>query len=88
MKRFASPALSGLRFRKAKKLGKNKLDLQELPASQRVRYFLLGTVVGAAFGSLVVSLVTQYVEHGDILYPARVRLSRKGKHVDFELLLQ
>jgi hypothetical protein len=64
------------------------LDLQDLRASQRVRYFLLGTVVGGAFGSLVVSLVTQYVEHGDILYPARMRLSRKGKHVDFELLLQ
>lgn len=53
-----------------------------------MRYFLLGTIVGAAFGSLVVSLLTQYVEHGDFLYPARIRLSRRGKHVNFELLLQ
>ncbi|HLJ67620.1 MAG TPA: hypothetical protein VKX16_09710 [Chloroflexota bacterium] len=57
-------------------------------ASERVRYFLLGTAVGAAFGSLVVSLLTQYVEHGDFWYPARIRLSRRGRHVNFELLLQ
>lgn len=57
-------------------------------AVDRVKYFLLGTVTGAAFGSLVVSLLTQYVEHGDVLYPARIRLSRRGKHVNFELLLQ
>ena len=62
--------------------------MQEAQAGERIRYFLLGTVVGAAFGSLVVSLVTQYVEHGDVLYPARMRLSRKGKNVNFELLLQ
>jgi len=55
---------------------------------ERIRFFLVGTVVGAAFGSLVVSLVTQYVEHGDVLYPARIRLSRRGRHVNFELLLQ
>ena len=54
----------------------------------RVRFFLLGCVFGAAVGSLVVSLLTQYVEHGDVLYPARVRLSRKGRRVNFELLLQ
>lgn len=57
-------------------------------ASVRVRYFLVGTVVGAAFGSLVVSLLTQYVEHGDAWYPARIRLSRRGRRVNFELLLQ
>ncbi len=62
--------------------------MQEAQADERIRYFLLGTAVGAAFGSLVVSLVTQYVEHGDIWYPARIRLSRKGKNVNFELLLQ
>jgi hypothetical protein len=60
----------------------------EALANQRVRYFLLGTMVGAAFGSLMVSLLTQYVEHGDILYPARIRLSRHGRRVNFELLLQ
>ena len=54
----------------------------------RLRFFLLGTVVGAAMGSLLASLLTQYVEHGDVLYPARVRLSRRGRHVNFELLLQ
>jgi hypothetical protein len=54
----------------------------------RLRYFLLGSFVGAAFGSLVASLLTQYVEHGDVLYPARIRLSRQGKRVNFELLLQ
>lgn len=56
--------------------------------TDRVRFFLLGTVMGAAIGSLVVSLLTQYVEHGDVLYPARIRLSRRGRHVNFELLLQ
>ena len=54
----------------------------------RLRFFLVGTIVGAAFGSLVVSLLTQYVEHGDVWYPARIRLSRRGRHVNFELLLQ
>jgi hypothetical protein len=53
-----------------------------------VRFFLFGTVVGAAFGSLVVSLLKQYVEHGDVLYPARISLSRRGRTVNFELLLQ
>ena len=48
----------------------------------------MGSVIGAAVGSLVVTIVTQYVEHGDVLYPARVRLSRRGRHVNFELLLQ
>ncbi len=56
--------------------------------THNLRYFLVGTAVGAAFGSLVVSLLTQYVEHGDFWYPARIRLSRRGKHVNFELLLQ
>jgi hypothetical protein len=56
--------------------------------TDRVRFFLLGTIVGAAIGSAVASLATQYVEHGDVLYPARVRLSRQGKRVNFELLLQ
>lgn len=54
----------------------------------RIRFFILGSVVGAAVGSLMASLLTQYVEHGDVLYPARVRLSRRGRHVNFELLLQ
>jgi hypothetical protein len=63
------------------------MELDDL-ATVRVRYFLLGTVVGAAFGSLMVSLLTQYVEHGDVWYPARIRLSRKGRRVNFELLLQ
>jgi hypothetical protein len=39
-------------------------------------------------GSMVTSLLTQYVEHGDVLYPAHVRLSRRGRRVNFELLLQ
>jgi hypothetical protein len=64
-----------------------RVDLRNV-TGENVRFFLLGTVVGAAFGSLVVSLLTQYVEHGDVLYPARVRLSRRGRHVNFELLLQ
>jgi len=55
---------------------------------ERVRFFLLGSIVGAAVGSLIASLLTQYVEHGDVLYPARVRLSRRGRRVNFELLLQ
>jgi hypothetical protein len=63
------------------------VDLQNV-SGDNVRFFLLGTVVGAAFGSLVVSLLTQYVEHGDVLYPARIRLSRRGKHLNLELLLQ
>jgi hypothetical protein len=63
------------------------VELQDL-AGERVRYFLLGTVVGAAFGSLVVTLLTQYVEHGDVWYPARIRLSRHGRTVNFELLSQ
>jgi len=54
----------------------------------RIQFFLLGTVTGAALGSLIVSLLTQYVEHGDVLYPARIRLSRRGQRVNFELLLQ
>jgi hypothetical protein len=53
-----------------------------------MRYFLLGSILGAAIGSLIASLLTQYVEHGDVLYPARVRLSRRGRRVNFELLLQ
>lgn len=56
--------------------------------ADRVRFFLVGTILGAATGSLIVALLTQYVEHGDILYPARVRLSRRGRRVNFELLLQ
>lgn len=62
--------------------------MESIEPTDRVRWFLLGTVVGAAIGSLIVSLLTQYVEHGDVLYPARVRLSRRGRHVNFELLLQ
>ncbi len=57
-------------------------------ATDRIRFFILGLIVGAGIGSLGASLLTQYVEHGDLLYPARVRLSRQGKHVNFELLLQ
>jgi hypothetical protein len=56
--------------------------------TDRVRFFVLGLVLGAGIGSIFTSLLTQYVEHGDVLYPARVRLSRRGKHVNFELLLQ
>jgi hypothetical protein len=63
------------------------VELQDI-AGERVRYFLLGTVVGAAFGSLVVTLLTQYVEHGDVWYPARIRFSRHGRTVNFELLSQ
>jgi len=59
-----------------------------IDAGDRVKFFLLGTAVGAGIGSLVVSLLTQYVEHGDVLYPVRFRLSRRGRHVNFELLLQ
>jgi hypothetical protein len=36
----------------------------------------------------VVTLLTQYVEHGDVWYPARIRLSRHGRTVNFELLSQ
>jgi hypothetical protein len=57
-------------------------------AADRARFFLFGLVVGAGIGSVLTNLLTQYVEHGDVLYPARIRLSRKGKHVNFELLLQ
>jgi hypothetical protein len=56
--------------------------------ADRVRFFLLGTILGAAIGSAIASLLTQYVEHGDVLYPARVRLAHRGRHVNFELLLQ
>lgn len=56
--------------------------------TDRVRFFLLGLIVGAGIGSIFTSLLTQYVEHGDVLYPARIRLSRRGRHVNFELLLQ
>jgi hypothetical protein len=56
--------------------------------SDHARFFLLGAILGAAIGSIVASLLTQYVEHGDVLYPARVRLSHRGRHVNFELLLQ
>lgn len=56
--------------------------------TERIRFFLVGSMFGAVIGSLVASLLTQYVEHGDVLYPARVRLSRRGRHVNFELLLQ
>ena len=56
--------------------------------TDRVRFFALGLLLGAGIGSIFTSLLTQYVEHGDVLYPARVRLSRRGKHVNFELLLQ
>jgi len=63
------------------------VDLSDF-TGERMRYFLLGSVLGAAIGSLLASLLTQYVEHGDVLYPARVRLSRRGRRVNFELLLQ
>ncbi len=52
------------------------------------RYFILGSFLGVLVGSFAVSLMTQWVEHGDALYPARVRLSRKGRYVNFELLQQ
>lgn len=63
------------------------MEFEEL-TGERIRFFLLGTAVGAAFGSLLVSLLTQYVEHGDVWYPARIRLSRRGRRVNFELLQQ
>jgi hypothetical protein len=53
-----------------------------------VRFFVFGLVVGAGIGAVMTNLLTQYVEHGDVLYPARIRISRKGKHVNFELLQQ
>jgi uncharacterized membrane-anchored protein YhcB (DUF1043 family) len=55
---------------------------------QQWRYFFFGLLLGALVGSFVVSLGTQYVEHGDALYPARIHLSRKGRSVNFELLQQ
>lgn len=55
---------------------------------ENIRLFLLGSILGAVVGSFVASMLTQYVEHGDVLYPARIRLSRRGRHVNFELLLQ
>jgi hypothetical protein len=57
-------------------------------ATDRVRFFVLGAVLGGLIGSAIASLLTQYVEHGDVLYPARVRLAHRGRHVNFELLLQ
>lgn len=56
--------------------------------TDRVRFFVFGLVVGAGIGAVMTNLLTQYVEHGDVLYPARIRISRKGKHVNFELLQQ
>lgn len=50
------------------------------------RYFIMGTVFGALIVGFVVSLMTQWVEHGDALYPARSRISRKGRRVRYDLL--
>jgi len=50
------------------------------------RYFILGTLLGALMGSFAVSMMTQWVEHGDALYPARMRLSRKGRRIRYDLL--
>ncbi len=53
---------------------------------QHWRYFILGTLLGVLIGSFSVSLMTQWVEHGDVLYPARIRLSRKGRRIRYDLL--
>lgn len=50
------------------------------------RYFLFGTFFGAMIVGFTVALMTQWVEHGDALYPARTRLSRKGRSVRYDLL--
>ena len=50
------------------------------------RYFLLGALVGALTTGFIVNLMTQWVEHGDVLYPARTRMSRKGRSVRYDLL--
>ena len=50
------------------------------------RFFLFGVLVGALGTGFFVSLMTQWVEHGDALYPARSRMSQKGKRVRYDLL--
>lgn len=50
------------------------------------RFFIFGMLIGALSTGFLVSLMTQWVEHGDALYPARTRMSRKGKHVRYDLL--
>lgn len=50
------------------------------------RFFILGMFFGALATGFVVSLMTQWVEHGDALYPARTRMSRKGRSVRYDLL--
>lgn len=50
------------------------------------RFFILGILFGALGTGFVVSLMTQWVEHGDALYPARTRMSRKGRSVRYDLL--
>lgn len=50
------------------------------------RYFILGTFFGALIVGFAVSLTTQWIEHGDALYPARMRFSRKGRSVRYDLL--
>jgi len=50
------------------------------------RFFILGMLFGALTTGFVVSLMTQWVEHGDALYPARTRMSRKGRSVRYDLL--
>jgi hypothetical protein len=50
------------------------------------RFFLVGMLLGALTTGFIVSLMTQWVEHGDALYPARTRMSRKGRSVRYDLL--
>ncbi len=50
------------------------------------RYFILGMCLGALITGFIVNLMTQWVEHGDALYPARTRMSRKGRSVRYDLL--
>ena len=50
------------------------------------RFFVFGVFIGALATGFLVSLMTQWVEHGDALYPARTRMSQKGKRVRYDLL--
>jgi hypothetical protein len=69
--------------RRERLLGSYRLDTTKI---EHWRYFILGTMTGAFIVGFVVSMMTQWVEHGDALYPARTRMSKKGRRVRYDLL--